>query len=272
MTRRTLNIWLLSPGGEGDPTARKALVQTFQPLVSPVLPVADPIRFAIDLDDPALPRLAKVLQDAIGKRRLATLAILRLDEEFVEDPAQPAEWYALQFETELIDMGATPLGFPTMKADRVVSNTHTAGFGYVSENFKAFVEHRGLRGLDFIWLPDMGRYRARQWYFPLADRMLGRGLDHDWFDPARITDNWWMTSQPGWRTGVVKFKADQMKPGVSLGRADADALLSLAENAGRAKCSATAGTCENSFRRMLISRSSGPGTTRSRPRLRVPTG
>jgi hypothetical protein len=39
-----------------------------------------------------------------------------------------------------------------------------------------------------------------------------------------------MTSQPGWRTGVVKFKADQTKPGVSLGRADADALLGLAEN------------------------------------------
>ncbi len=40
----------------------------------------------------------------------------------------------------------------------------------------------GLTGLDFLWVRDLGRYQAPQWYAAIAQRPLGHGLDHPWFD------------------------------------------------------------------------------------------
>src|SRR5262249_49832637 len=50
---------------------------------------------------------------------------------------------------------------------------------------KDVVEQYRLTGLEFLWVRDSGRFRAMQWYLPLAGELLGRGLDHPWYDPAK---------------------------------------------------------------------------------------
>jgi hypothetical protein len=71
------------------------------------------------------------------------------------------------------------------------------------------------------------------WYLPIALKPLGRGLDHDLFDPAKLklaakeAPNW-VTADPAWRTGVVLLDAKYAKGGrILTANDDADALLSL---------------------------------------------
>ena len=56
----------------------------------------------------------------------------------------------------------------------------------MSEQVKALVEREGLSGLELLWLPDVGRAEAMQWYLPIPAEPLGRGLDHPWFDPSSL--------------------------------------------------------------------------------------
>lgn len=53
----------------------------------------------------------------------------------------------------------------------------------VSQAFVDCVRDNKLEGLEFIYIPDVGKYAARQWYVAVPTHSLGRGVDHPWADP-----------------------------------------------------------------------------------------
>ncbi len=71
-------------------------------------------------------------------------------------------------------------GYPTCKAWEVAPGVHIVEGPYVSGRFRRVVEDRGLRGLEFLWADDTGKWRPRhQWYCVFATHLLGHGLDHE---------------------------------------------------------------------------------------------
>jgi hypothetical protein len=89
---------------------------------------------------------------------------------------------------------------------------------YVSERFKAFVEDSGFTGLDFLWLKDTGKYKARQWYDPIPQCPIGKGVDHPWFDPSKLegSDSRQPNTEP-YRTGVYHFSNAQLRHNAPIG-------------------------------------------------------
>jgi hypothetical protein len=111
-------------------------------------------------------------------------------------------------------------------------NIHTAtGWSYVpflSEKFKFVVEKHNLSGLGFLWLIDKGRYQAAQWYAPVAQKPLGRGIDHPWFDPATLKgDGWDQPKHPIFRTGTHRFYLNQIKKNIHFDNEKHSNLLNL---------------------------------------------
>ena len=208
-----------------------------RPLLDGLLGKKDQLdNIAVDVTSPKMSRWVEALREILVTRELAHPQWARLEERTVEGKDRPAEWFVLEPRAELEHHGNTPEGVNFVKADRMKPGVHVAAFTHppcVSEAFRALVAKQKLRGLDFVWLPDKGRTNgAMQWYLAVAEQILGRGLDHDWFDPAKLAEGakratWWMTAEPGWRAGVVRCKASEMKPAISLGSAAADELLTL---------------------------------------------
>jgi hypothetical protein len=101
---------------------------------------------------------------------------------------------------------------------------------YVSEKFKAVVEKHALTGLDFLWVKDVGRYKAQQWYSAIALHPMGFGFDHPWYDRDKATRN--LTSN--WRTvpelahgGMTQFDNRYFKKGWTTGSEVIDKLIAL---------------------------------------------
>lgn len=103
------------------------------------------------------------------------------------------------------------------KACKYSPNMHIDGIGgdslIVSEKFKKVVEENGLKGIEFLWVKDIGRYKpCQQWYMPVIFNAVGRGIDHEWFDPSTIRGNG--SFQPAdreFRRGISRFYANQLK-------------------------------------------------------------
>jgi hypothetical protein len=77
---------------------------------------------------------------------------------------------------------------------------------------------------------DVGRYQAEQWYRALATKPLGRGLDHPFFDSAKITQpdyvkRW--ASFEEWRFGKYWLNKSEFLPAVSFGIPILDGLAEL---------------------------------------------
>lgn len=134
-----------------------------------------------------------------------------------DDPAAPLEWFELDPARSFPLRRSAP--YKKVSAGDLPAGCHVASGGehYVSETFKRAVEEEGLRGLDLLWVEDVGRYRALQWYEALPAAAIGRGLDHPWFDRAAF-EVWWRaggdtlglidraiaTSEGGERTAFVE--------------------------------------------------------------------
>ncbi len=218
MTKRKLEIGL---GGVDKAKDSMISPRQLEPLLKGLLKKGDyPSKFWVDVDGPEVRRYIEVIQELTQKRKIASAGCQYCKEEYVEEEQSSADWYLMEPEAEVEDMGSSELGIPLMKAARMKPGVHSAAIvgsaPFYSEEFKAFVEQKKLKGLDFVWLPDVGKYKARQWFLGLPQQMIGRGLDHPWFDPKKIKDSTWQCSDPVWRTGVVHFEAAQIKGGIQI--------------------------------------------------------
>ena len=137
-----------------------------------------------------------------------------------------AEWYQLIGDTS-IDCDYSRHDIQTSRVYRMARESHiasgTLGPGlmlrnqYVSEHFKAVVESNHLTGIEFVWLQDVGKYQAAQWYIPVATHPMGRGVDHPWFDSRTLGGSAaWQSHAPRFRTGVWHFEFNQIRKELGL--------------------------------------------------------
>ena len=136
-----------------------------------------------------------------------------------EDENTDIEWYELKSNNSIsiVDYGE----IITCKADKMSPNMHTAsGWSYniyISERFKQVVENSGLTGLDFVWLKDVGKFRAFQWFLPVIKKSIGRGIDHPWLDSKTLRGSGsFQPTDPKFRCGTYRFKASQIRKNTKL--------------------------------------------------------
>jgi hypothetical protein len=166
----------------------------------------------IDLSSEKISGFIKKTKDLISSGKAEFYGYNTLTQILINGQDSKAEWYEIntrnKIETEWKG------NVETCKAYKIPQNIHTAygGKTYVSEKFKEIVEKHHLTGIDFIWVIDTGKYQARQWYIPIAEKPIGRGLDHPWFDPGTLKGS--ISFQPKdkiFRTGVWHFRISQIK-------------------------------------------------------------
>jgi hypothetical protein len=189
--------------------------------------------FEISMDSTNLGRLTRLVE-SLNKQGLARMHDGTLKEEVVADKAEELDWFEVRSHEDFIQlMAAGYHGLCKLRGGTPSTSCHVLSGRCVSQEVKTFVENHRLSGVEFVWLKT-GRRGARQWYMPIAQRPLGRGLDHPWFNHKRLlTWRWPGCSQKReiskrWRSGIVDglFMAD-MKPDSGYGDATQDRLLSL---------------------------------------------
>lgn len=168
----------------------------------------------IDLD-------SEKINDFIGKAKaLINNDIARFDgyctlsQQIIDNGKGDIDWYLLSSDKSLSieDYGE----ITTCKADKMSPNVHIAhGWFYniyLSEKFKDIVEKNKLIGIDFLWVKDIGKFQAQQWYIPVVNNALGRGIDHPWFDPSTLKGSGSnQPTNPLFRYGTYHFNASQIK-------------------------------------------------------------
>src|SRR5262249_38311056 len=100
------------------------------------------------------------------------------------------------------------------RADRLKPGVHVAGSTsgvYLSQRFKDAVEAHRLTGIEFIWIRDIGKYRAPQWYLPICPQCVGRGLDAAWIDVTKLSGKGYQTLDPRGRHGQAYADPKQFK-------------------------------------------------------------
>jgi hypothetical protein len=146
----------------------------------------------VPLDDPhTLEPLVERLE-ALDRSGAARAASGHLALWLEDDEKAPLEWFELDPSRTFPLRRSAP--YKEVSAGELPPGCHAASGGdhYVSEAFKQAVEEEGLTGLQVVWVKDVGRYRAPQWYEALPAAAIGRGLDHPWFDRAAF-EAWWRT-------------------------------------------------------------------------------
>jgi hypothetical protein len=130
------------------------------------------------------------LLEGLSRNRLAVPGTGHLSFRLEDDAERPLEWFELQPRQTFPIRRSRP--YEEACAADVPAGAHAAqaGVPYVSEAFKRAVEEEGLTGLEFLWVKDVGRYRAPQWYRAVPGHALGRGLDHPWFDRLAFESRW----------------------------------------------------------------------------------
>ena len=225
MIRRTFHFCLVPPqkltASQSKKWEREKAV-LLKPLAVPLNRLGD---YLVELTPENLRALLAFLEQVRKEKgRLNTLAV---SEELVDDGDTPVEWFLLDPQDDggevlpALSLGQ-PAGaeddYPEMKADRMRAGVHVAGWlplVFVSERFKTLVEEHHLTGLDFLWCRDTGKYRAPQWYLPIAREPLGRGLDHPAFDASQLSGRGFQTRNPLGRHGQSGMFAEQVKPAVA---------------------------------------------------------
>ena len=147
--------------------------------------------------------------------------------ELSDDESTPCEWFRLstKYYENSIDGGFFEIEY--CSTGRMPKDVNALARAYVSEDFKRAVEQYQFTGVEFIWLRDTSRRPARQWYRIIPHNPIGRGLDHDWFDPRTLAGRDLQASDPVKRRGVNIFPQRQFKQGVGFGDPVKDGLLAL---------------------------------------------
>ncbi len=216
---------------EGDSRARRAWRRDVSGALEPFAAARGSAHdYEVDLDSAELGQLVAGLKQ-LRKDKVAVITSGELREWLVDDDEAPIEWFALEPKAEFDEWGPTTIeAVPSVKADQIRAKSHVAGGkAYASERFKAFVGKRRFTGIEFVWVADSGRHQAMQWYIPLAQEPLGRGLDHPWFDPKKLRrDCEFEPREPAWRHGAhAYFWSQQFRPGAGFGEPLKDELLSM---------------------------------------------
>jgi len=180
-------------------------------------------RVGIPIDSPFLPEFVEQLKKwkRQGRYRPCGDVLFKLRQG---DGIQ-WEWYELcpkkQLDLDLSKMECA--------ADRIPQTLHLGRWGVCSERFKELVREQGLTGLEFLWIPDKGRYRAAQWYYAYGSQPLGRGIDRVLFDSRRFEELRYhgIFARPEYRCGVRGFSKALFRSDGSFGNPAADALAEL---------------------------------------------
>jgi hypothetical protein len=174
----------------------------------------------IDLRSPRIDEFIARSSQLIHDGTATFYGINHLNLAWQEEGDTPVEWYQIVGRSR-IDCNRSRHDIETVRADRMARDIHLA-FGmfsnpYVSERFKDVVETNCLTGIEFVWLQDLGKYQAAQWYIPVAQYPMGRGVDHPWFDSRTLkgSDSWQPLS-PRFRTGAWSFDSNQIRKNLKL--------------------------------------------------------
>jgi hypothetical protein len=189
--------------------------------------------YEVEATRPRIAELLSLLQQ--WRRQGARVNGYGLAEVLVDDDKTPVEWFIVDPTGRSNDEGLETLCWDLqepvvdddihlrIRADRMKPGVHVAGWSpllYVSERFKAVVEAHRLTGIEFVWCRDVGKYRAPQWYLPICQQGLGRGLDHPWIDATKLSGEGSQALDPAGRHGQSSAFAEQYKrdagPGDSL--------------------------------------------------------
>jgi len=138
---------------------------------------------SIDLNETNAQRLLEAVE-ALKAERIGFLGSGMLREEpSLEDGI--CEWFELYRSavaytgTDFDDRG---LAYPFCKASNYSPSHNFIRPHFVSEKFKKVVERAELTGLEFLWVRDVGKYKAPQWYAAISNHPLGFGVDHPWYN------------------------------------------------------------------------------------------
>lgn len=169
----------------------------------------------VDLNLPVIYDFMREARARISKGEATFYGFCMLGQELLDTDEAPGEWYQFT-SSRKIECDRDAHGIDTCAAYKMPGNIHIASGPwynqYVSEKFKTIVEKHQLTGIEFEWLKDTGKYRAAQWYIPIPEYPLGRGIDHPWFDPATLKgSNSKQPLHPTFRTGVWRFDLSQLK-------------------------------------------------------------
>jgi hypothetical protein len=172
----------------------------------------------IDLNSPQINEFLIEVNKQREVRNAEFIGFCHLTQSLPED--KEYEWYEVKSESSLweyIDFYKYDnIDMENVKAYKIDPTADVANGGfynsYVSERFKALVENEGFTGLNFLWIKDIGKYEAKQWYTPVALSPIGKGIDHPWFDTSTLigSDSWQPLNEP-FRTGVYHFNNKQIK-------------------------------------------------------------
>jgi hypothetical protein len=164
----------------------------------------------------------RALAGLVARLRAHTVAQLssaRLTESPGPDSAEKAEWFVVWPQTGT-DIDGTTDALIDLRGDRMKGRAPMRRYSevpLVNDKWVDFARGQRFTGIEFLWCRDKGKYAAAQWYVPLSMALLGRGVDHEWFDPGtRGTWNWqgFMITQPtdpAWKIGVRIFDASQTR-------------------------------------------------------------
>ncbi|MEM7010266.1 MAG: SMI1/KNR4 family protein [Verrucomicrobiota bacterium] len=164
----------------------------------------------VDFDDPRFERFLDAAEDRI-RRGEAQLFGGVLGQRYDTSSPRDPYWYQLRPTAEF------PGDVDDVKAYRVARGaTVAAGLNtFVNEHVRRHIEEANLLGVDFVWARDVGKYEAAQWFLPVPQRPMGRGLYHPWVDPERISDEF---DVPGRQTGtVLSFLQEDMRSDIDFG-------------------------------------------------------
>jgi hypothetical protein len=174
--------------------------------------------YEIELTPPRAAELLKLLQH--WREEGARVNRFAFVEDLVDDDKTPVEWFSLEpsandasYEHVSWELEGDDVHLE-VKADRIKPGLNVGSWipvVYVSERFKAVVEAHRLSGIEFVWIKDVGKYAAPQWYLPVCQRFLGRGLDHSWIDTRKLTGEGFQSLDPEGRHGQWSAFAEQYK-------------------------------------------------------------
>lgn len=174
------------------------------------------------------PNLAAFYQRLIELRETVSFASGIIRFELFDDEITPCEWFILSPRNKESDsISGRFTDNECCRTDQMPNNTHAVDVNFVSEDFKRAVEKHGFTGVEFIWLPDTSKRPRRQWFRIIAQKPIGRGIDHDWFDSKTLTGEREQSAKPLYRRGINDFQWKQAKKEAGFGDSTKDGLISL---------------------------------------------
>jgi hypothetical protein len=238
MIRKVLRFILLSPEGLSEKKG-KEWEKEHHALLRPLGAELKDYVTTIEATPAHVAQLGKLSQQ--WRNEGARINGYGYDEEIVDAERTPVEWFTTRntsTDYEAFENGWDYLERPiqtlddylSVRADRLKPNVHVVDSVlqvYVSERFKAVVEAHRLTGMEFIWIRDIGKYQAAQWYLPVCSQCLGRGLDAPWIDPSKLSGKGDQTLDPRGRHGVVHADPAQYKRDAGPADAGVQKLLRL---------------------------------------------